>query len=105
MINEIEPKMLFDLMQKKDRSMLVVDVRTIQERKEGYIEGTIHIPVNELPFAAIDLAKENTLYFQCKSGIRSAQACLSLMQLGFNNTVNLKGGILAWLEAGLKIKK
>jgi rhodanese-related sulfurtransferase len=42
--------------------------------------------------------KEEEVILQCRSGHRSMMACLVLDQLGFKNTNNLTGGILAWQE-------
>jgi rhodanese-related sulfurtransferase len=105
MVNEIEVKELFEVLKSKQKGVLVIDVRTYEERKEGYIEGTLHIPLSEVLFTGLELAKENTLYFQCKSGVRSANACVSLMQIGFDKVFNIKGGIFAWEREGFKIKK
>jgi rhodanese-related sulfurtransferase len=39
----------------------------------------------------------------CRSGARSAQACRSLVALGFTRVMNLRGGMLAWNQAKLPI--
>jgi rhodanese-related sulfurtransferase len=36
----------------------------------------------------------------CRSGARSAQACMFLQQQGFSNVFNLRGGMIAWVQGG-----
>lgn len=42
--------------------------------------------------------KEEELIIHCRSGQRSMMACMILDTLGFRNTKNLAGGMLAWQE-------
>jgi len=42
--------------------------------------------------------KDEELIIYCRSGNRSGQACLILDSLGFKNTKNLVGGMLAWQD-------
>jgi adenylyltransferase/sulfurtransferase len=42
------------------------------------------------------LNKEDYLIFYCHHGTRSASICSFLKSKGFNNIINLKGGINAW---------
>ena len=44
----------------------------------------------------IDDWKDKEVIVHCRSGVRSLQACAMLEQMGFANTKNLTGGILAW---------
>ena len=44
----------------------------------------------------LDPTREHVVY--CRSGSRSAWATLVLRQSGFENVINLKGGVLAWRE-------
>jgi rhodanese-related sulfurtransferase len=42
--------------------------------------------------------KEEEVVVYCRSGRRSLMACMVLEQLGFKDTANVEGGILAWQE-------
>jgi rhodanese-related sulfurtransferase len=42
--------------------------------------------------------KQEEVIIHCRSGNRSGQACLFLDALGFTNTKNVTGGMLAWQE-------
>lgn len=45
-----------------------------------------------------ELDKDKEVIFHCRSGKRSATAALFLETMGYTNTVNVEGGILAWQE-------
>jgi rhodanese-related sulfurtransferase len=46
----------------------------------------------------LDQLKEEEVIIHCRSGKRSMMACAILDQMGFANTVNVEGGILAWID-------
>jgi len=45
--------------------------------------------------------KDLVLY--CRNGARSYHTCVYLMEQGFDNVVNLRGGILDWARGGFQI--
>ncbi|HMU46246.1 MAG TPA: rhodanese-like domain-containing protein [Chitinophagaceae bacterium] len=78
----------------------LVDVREPHENTEFNIGGQL-VPLGKLQVMQIDEIenlKEEEVILYCRSGNRSGQACLFLDMLGFKNTKNLTGGILAWQE-------
>ena len=86
----------------KDPCVVILDVRTASEFAEGHIEGALHIDQGQSDFvekvkAVIPTDKKVAVY--CRSGRRSANAANKLAAEGYS-CVNLKGGILAWKEAG-----
>lgn len=87
--------------------LILVDCREQGEWNEGHIEEAIFIPLSE--FGARwenDLKdKDATIVMQCRSGKRSLNACMLLMQEGFSNLHNLEGGIMAWQESGYNVTK
>ena len=90
-----------------DSSVVVLDVRTAAEYAEGHIQGAILIDQGQSDFvenAKAALPAEKTIAVYCKSGRRSAKAAGKLAALGYK-CVSLKGGILAWKEAGLPVTK
>lgn len=85
--------------------VVVLDVRTAEEFKEGHIAGAINIDQARSNF--IEKAKEvlptdKMIAVYCRSGRRSASAAEKLAAEGYK-AVNLKGGIIAWKEAGKPI--
>lgn len=86
---------------------LIVDVREMSE-----FQGPLsHIPGAVLKTLGSDLEKflENCeeksrpLIFVCRSGVRSLKATTMARSLGFNNAINLRGGMIAWNEMGFPV--
>lgn len=78
----------------------IVDVREPHENAEFNIGGTL-IPLGKVQTMQIDEIedlKDEEVIVYCRSGNRSGQACMFLDTLGFKNTKNLTGGMLAWRE-------
>jgi rhodanese-related sulfurtransferase len=78
----------------------IVDVREPHEHAEFNIGGTL-FPLGKVQTMQVeDLEdyKDEELIVYCRSGNRSGQACLILDTLGFKNTKNLTGGMLAWQD-------
>lgn len=78
--------------------LVVLDVREPVEWAHGHIEGSTHIPMNELPERLAELP-DSQLLVVCKVGGRSAQVTGWLVQQG-RDAVNLDGGMLDWQAAG-----
>jgi rhodanese-related sulfurtransferase len=78
----------------------IVDVREPHENAEFNIGGIL-VPLGKIQMMHTDELekfKEEELVVYCRSGNRSGQACMILDTLGFKNTKNLVGGMLAWRE-------
>lgn len=78
--------------------LAVLDVRETVEWAHGHIEGSQHIPMNELPERLAEVPDAQLLVV-CKVGGRSAQVTGWLVQQG-RDAVNLDGGLLDWQAAG-----
>ena len=78
--------------------LAVLDVREPVEWAHGHIQGSVHVPLMELPQRLDELGDQQTLVV-CKVGGRSAQAVGYLRQQGYD-AVNLDGGLLEWEAAG-----
>ncbi len=89
-----------ELKQRLDRGdkVRIVDVREPNEFQINRIPGAELIPLGELPrrYAELDSAEE--LIVHCKMGGRSAKAADFLRSVGFVRVLNLKGGILDWVD-------
>ena len=85
----------------------LLDVRTAEEFAEGHIEKSINIDVHEPSFTQIvkeKFNKKQPIYLYCRSGKRSMIAAESLDKEGYQ-IVNLKDGILGWLDAGYPVSQ
>ncbi|MEL6812745.1 MAG: rhodanese-like domain-containing protein [Bacteroidota bacterium] len=83
----------------QDNDAIILDVRTDMEVAEGMIPNAKQIDIqNAAGFmeAAKQLDSAKNYYVYCRSGGRSAQACMILNSLGFPNTYNLMGGMMEW---------
>ncbi|MDB5200083.1 MAG: Rhodanese-like protein [Chitinophagaceae bacterium] len=78
----------------------LVDVREPHENAEFNIGGRL-VPIGKIQSMQIeeieDLKNEEVIFY-CRSGNRSGISAAVLDQLGFTNTKNLAGGMLAWQE-------
>jgi rhodanese-related sulfurtransferase len=87
-----------------DEKINIIDVREPHEHTAFNIGGTL-IPlgkVQSMQLDEIEDLKDEELIIYCRSGNRSGQACLFLDAMGFKNTKNLVGGMLAWEEMAKK---
>lgn len=78
----------------------LIDVREPNEHKEANIGGRL-VPLGKVQTMQVeDLEdlKDQEVIIYCRSGRRSMLACAVLDQMGFKDTYNLEGGILAWLD-------
>ncbi len=86
----------------RETGVILIDVRTPEEFAEGHIPGAVNIDWKESDFldevkASCPLSSPLAVY--CRSGRRSAAAAKALSKAGYK-VLNLKGGYLAWTEAG-----
>jgi len=88
-----------ELKEKKDKkeSFFLLDVRENFEYHIANLHGTL-IPLDELPvrLEEIEDKKNEEIIVMCRSGVRSANARNLLLDKGFSNVKNLKGGINQW---------
>lgn len=80
---------------KQGEGLLLIDVRTEQERKIASIQGARPLDA-ELSRELESGSKDRTLVVQCHHGVRSQRAAEELVAAGFRDVYNLVGGIEAW---------
>lgn len=76
--------------------LLLLDVRETFEYNYARIEGSVLIPLNQIPQRIAELDSEQPIVLICHHGMRSQQAANFLDHHGFQNLANLVGGIDAW---------
>lgn len=101
----IEPKLAVHLLE-NDENVTLLDVRTIEEYKEGHLRDATLIPVQALEknLGMLKQDKGKKIIVYCRSGNRSVTASRILEANGFT-PVNVKGGILGLQGAGVKLVK
>ena len=105
----LAPAAATDLMRRNrdNPDFLILDVRTAQEFRQGFIEGAVLLDYYASDFREqfAELDRDATIFTYCRSGNRSSHVLKMADALGFKNVYDLRGGILAWREAGLPLTK
>lgn len=97
----VTPDRLAQMLQNKDFTL--IDVKTPYI---GEIQGTdLWIPYDQLAAQAAKLpaSKSAKILVYCRSGVQSAMAAQTLLDLGYTNVWNLDGGMQAWQNSGRAI--
>jgi len=84
-----------------DESFQLIDVREDYEWQICNLEpqGARLVPLQTLPETLDELDRDRPIIIHCRSGPRGVNAVAYLRSLGYEDAVNLTGGILAWAEA------
>ncbi len=87
-----------DLKERMDKgeTVFLLDVREPHEYSLAKIDGSVLIPLGQLPTSLDQLDRDSEIVAYCHKGMRSADAVGFLLQQGFPNVKNLIGGIEAW---------
>src|SRR5438552_17257990 len=89
-----------DLKKRLDRgdALKIVDVREPNEYQINRIQGSTLMPLGDVPKRYNELNPDDEIVVHCKMGGRSAKAADFLRSVGFRHVLNLKGGILDWID-------
>lgn len=85
-------------MRNQSPQALFLDVREAPELAICYIEGALHIAMSELTSQLAAIPKDRPVIVLCHHGMRSRQVIQFLQSQGYDNLLNLKGGIHAWAQ-------
>ncbi|WP_148096287.1 rhodanese-like domain-containing protein [Flavobacteriaceae bacterium 14752] len=89
----------------KNDEVQLVDVRTVKEFNENYIEGAENIVFDDNFDQKLEgLQKDKPVIVYCRSGRRSAKCADILAKRGFKKIYDLKGGITQWMKEGNEIE-
>ncbi len=102
MIKEIDASDLQTRITQGDDFMLL-DIRSAGELAQGVLPDAEHLPMHLIPLRINELPKDKDLVLYCHSGARSYHACAYLAQQGYDNVINLRGGILGWASSGYQL--
>jgi len=92
---EIAPRQVKELLARDDK-VLFVDVREQWEHDTAHIEGSVLIPLGDIPsnLARFENAEQVVLF--CHHGIRSFDAAVWLRSQGVEGARSMTGGIERW---------
>ena len=90
-----------DLKEARDKGadLVVLDVREPWELDLARLDGTLDIPMNELPERLTEVPKDKPVAVLCRSGARSMKVTQYLRANGYPSVSNVAGGILAWADS------
>ena len=83
----------------------MLDVRGSSEWEAGHLAGATNIPIGYLPERLADISRDRPVVVHCQAGGRSAIAASVLQAHGFDNVINLSGGIAAWRSEKLPVER
>jgi rhodanese-related sulfurtransferase len=82
---------------------MLLDIRSAGELAQGMLPEAEHMPMHLIPLRINELPKDKDVILYCHSGARSYHACAYLAQQGYENIINLQGGILNWARSGYQL--
>ena len=88
-----------------DDELIIIDVREEKERKAGFLNNDLNIPMGQVKAKMDSLDKSKNILVYCKSGTRSDRIADILSKNDFQKVSSLKGGFNAWLKADLPIQR
>lgn len=98
---------LKSMLDRKD-DFILLDLRDEDDRKVGYIKGSVHLEMEELSDRYEELPKDKKIVLQCLFGKQGYMAARFLVSKGFKpqNLVKLDGGFVdGWLKAGYPVER
>lgn len=98
---EISP---LDAQRLLSQGAVLIDVRTAGEYAQSHVAGSTLIPLEELSQRLGEVPHDKQILVICRSGARSASGRDILLAAGFSPVASVRGGILAWVAAGLPVE-
>ena len=98
-VPEITPTELKEALDAHQK-LVLVDVREYFEKAISDLPevGQLRIPMSEIPGRMGQIPRDSRVVMYCRSGARSGSVAQYLAAHGWEDVVNLKGGVLAWRE-------
>ena len=89
------------------KNAVILDVREESEYKSGHILNAKWIPLGKLAgrIGELERYRAQPIVVVCRSGQRSASACVALGKQGFAQAHNLSGGVMGWQKSNLPLEK
>lgn len=96
LVPEISAPKLFKALN-SDTPPTILDCRDFHEWEAGYIDGSVHIPMEDLAERYTELPTDGAIVVLCLHGMRSAEAASWLKhEKAFPDVRSLEGGIVSW---------
>jgi len=87
------------------KGAVIVDVREsyMNNFKMFHVEKVCYLPYSELDTAFQELPSDQPLIFADAVGLKSREAVIFMIALGYDNVANMAGGIVDWERDGLPL--
>ena len=92
---EVTPREVSQRIERGDK-FLLVDVREKWEYEAAHIEGSVLVPLRELPMCLEQLSAAGDVVCMCHHGVRSMDAAAWLRSKGVAGARSMAGGIDRW---------
>jgi len=105
-IKQLSPQELTFLVNKEDG--VVVDIRPDKDFKASRIIDSVHLPLekaNKNDFTSLEKNKDKPIIVVCAAGLTATKVASQIAKAGFTQVSLLKGGLNAWVAAGLPVAK
>lgn len=102
-VEDVDPKEVWE----QKSHVELIDVRRPDEftGELGHVPGSQLMVLDTLPQRLLELPKDKTVVFICRSGSRSGRAAAFAKQNGFDDVYNMKGGMLLWNDLNLTVER
>ena len=103
-VAQVSPDALLEMQARKDRSLLLLDVRTPEEFAAGHIPGAVNIPYDQVAAHLSAIPKDDEVVLYCHSGRRAGLAAEVLATKGYTKLAHLQGDMQGWQSAGRPVE-
>ena len=88
-----------------DKTLILLDVRTVSEYQSGHIKDSINIPHDQLILNVnvLDQYRNQPIVVFCRSGRRAQLVIDALIENKFDQILDLDGDMLAWKTSGFPV--
>lgn len=100
---DLDTRALRALLQGGQPPPYLLDVRTEGEFRQGRLQGSVLIPMNQLARRLAEVPRDRKVVVVCATGARSAAVARYLGQQGFSWVANYADGLMGWARAGLPV--
>lgn len=101
-VHELKEKM------ESDDSLLLIDVRTIEEFDDARapnVKARIEYQLIARDIDSTKFPKDQPIYLICRAGRRSMVAARELAECGYQDLINVKGGMNDWIKSRYPVIK
>jgi len=105
-IKQISPQELTFLVNREEG--VTLDIRAEKEFKTSHILDAVNLSnekIGQNGFSSLEKYKDKPIIVVCTAGISAAKVANDLFKAGFEKVSILKGGMNAWINAGLPVSK